>query len=69
MAGVALLFFYGPPQPNLEEGWPLLLSGPEAKNHNTEVRGLRSLHERLSRLALVLIFLGFLMMLFATWPM
>jgi hypothetical protein len=67
MAGAALLFFYGPPQPDLQEGISLNISGPEVGRHNAQVRRLRARHKRLSRLALILIFAGFTFMLVGTW--
>jgi hypothetical protein len=67
MVGVVLLFFYGPSQPNLEEGISLGVEGVIVEEHNAKVRRLRSRHELFSRIALVLIFIGFLLMLIATW--
>jgi len=67
MVGVGLLFFFGPPQPMLEEGISLGVEGVLVEKHNAQVRRVRTRHERLSRLALALIFLGFLLMLIATW--
>jgi hypothetical protein len=67
MGGVCLIFFYGPPQPNLEEGISLGLEGALVEKHNAQVRRRRAQHEFLSRLALGLIFVGFLLMLIATW--
>ncbi|MGA2110608.1 MAG: hypothetical protein ABSG98_00490 [Anaerolineales bacterium] len=74
MIGVGLLFFYGPPQPSLEEGVGLSLqdatvldNGKTVAQHDKEVRELRNQHQVLSRLALILIFLGFALQLIATW--
>jgi hypothetical protein len=74
IGGVALLFRFGSPQPTLEEGISLgledgtpLRDGRTVAEHNAEVRKLRRQHENLSRLALILIMLGFILQLFATW--
>ena len=74
IAGVALLFFYGPPQPSLEEGVGIGLedatplgNGRTVAQHNADIRRLKRRHELLSRLALILIFFGFVLQLCATW--
>jgi hypothetical protein len=74
IAGVALLFRFSPPQPTfeggvglgLEDGTPLK-DGRTVAEHNAAVRKLKRQHENLSRLALILIMLGFVLQLFATW--
>lgn len=74
IGGVALLFRFGPPQPTFEEGVGLgledgtpLKDGRTVAEHNAAVGKLKRQHENLSRLALVLIMLGFVLQLFATW--
>jgi hypothetical protein len=74
IGGVALLFFFGPPQPTFQEGVGIgledgtpLKNGRTVAEHNTAVREVRRRHENLSRLALILIFFGFVLQLCATW--
>ncbi len=75
MIGVILLFIWGPPQPNLEEGVGLGLednsdmpdgSGTVA-DHNREVARRRLRHTVLSRIGLGLVGAGFLCQFAATW--
>ena len=73
-AGIVFLFFYGPPQPTFEEGVNLglenanlLAEGRTVAYHNTNVRKLKIRHEIFSRVALLLIFVGFVLQLWATW--
>jgi hypothetical protein len=73
IAGV-ILFFYGPPQPSLEEGVGLgleddttLASEMKVAEHNEQVRRLRSKYTVISRFALGLLALGFLVQLIAVW--
>ena len=72
--GVVILFFYGPPQPTFEEGIGLgledanvLEDGRTVADHNAEVRKLRKRHETRSQVALILIIVGFVVQLCATW--
>jgi len=72
--GVVFLFFYGPPQPTLEEGVSLgledanlIAEGKTVADHNADVRKLKRRHEIMSRVALILIFAGFVLQLCATW--
>ena len=74
LVGVALIFVWGPPQPQLEEGVGLGLedgtplgNGLTVAQHNAIVRRRRFRHAVLSRVGLALIFLGFLSQLFAVW--
>ena len=74
IAGVALLFRFGPPQPTFEQGVGLgledgtpLKDGRTVAEHNAEVCKIRGQHEKWSRLALILIIIGFAFQLFATW--
>jgi hypothetical protein len=74
IVGVGLLFFYGPPQPSFEEGVAIglgdatpLENGKTVAQHNEEVRKTKTKHSFLSRLALILIIIGFAFQLWATW--
>lgn len=74
MLGVALVFVWGPPQPQLEEGVGMgledgtpLSNGLTVAQQNEVVRRRRFRHTVLSRVGLGLIFVGFLFQLFATW--
>jgi hypothetical protein len=74
IGGVALLFRFGPPQPTFEEGVSLgledgtpLKDGGTVAEHNTAVRRAKRQHENWSRLALILIIIGFALQLSATW--
>jgi hypothetical protein len=70
MAGVALAFFVGFPQPSHEEGVALglqdatpLPSGETVAQHNTRVRQRRRVYISFSHLALGLMLVGFLLQL------
>jgi hypothetical protein len=73
--GVVVLFFYGPPQPTLETGISIGLesanvidsSGKTVAQHNAEVSARRQLHDRMSKLGLFLVGLGFAFQLWAAW--
>ena len=74
MVGVAVLFVYGPPQPNLEEGFgiglengTLLDDGRTVGDHKTDLKLRRKRYSRLSKLGFGLIFLGFALQLGAVW--
>lgn len=74
MAGVVLIFVWGPPQPDLSEGVGLgledgtvLEDGRTVADHNQSVRSLRRRHWWLSRAGLVLVFFGFAFQLAAVW--
>jgi hypothetical protein len=74
IAGVILLFWYAPPQPDLEEGVGIglasqtpLADGRTVAEHNVDVRRVRQKHQRLSKLALGLIIAGFVVQLIAVW--
>jgi len=59
IVGVALIFVWGPPQPNLEEGIGIGAEGPLVDEHDAKIRHLRTRHSVLSRIGLALIALGF----------
>lgn len=75
MLGVVLLFIFGPPQPTLESGisigledaTPIDSSGKTVAQHNVEVAERRRKHSIMSKVGLILIFLGFALQLCATW--
>ena len=74
IAGVVVLFFFGPPQPTFEEGISLGLEdatpisgGKTVADHNVDVRKLKRRNATMSKVALILIFFGFVLQLFATW--
>jgi len=74
IGGVALLFRFGPPQPTFEEGVNLgleggtrLKDGRTVDEYNADMRQVKRQHENLSRLALILIIIGFALQLSATW--
>ncbi len=74
IGGVALLFFFGPPQPSFQEGVGIgledgtrLKDGRTVDEHNATVRKVKRRHKNLSRLALILIAFGFSLQLCATW--
>lgn len=74
MAGVVMLFFFGPPQPPLEPGISLGLedatpideNGKTVADYNKEVEKRRRKHLILSKIGLGLIFFGFALQLWAT---
>lgn len=74
IGGVALLFRFGPPMPTFEEGVGLgleggtrLKDGRTVDEHNADVRKAKRQHEKWSRIALILIIIGFAIQLSATW--
>jgi hypothetical protein len=75
LIGVLLIFVWGPPQPNLEEGiglgledgTPIDSTGKTVKEYNDEVLQKKIKHNIMSRLGLGLIFIGFLFQIWATW--
>ena len=75
LVGVTFIFIWGPPQPNLEEGISICLedntpiddSGKTAKDHDNEIKKKRERHKLMSKIGLLLVFLGFLFQFIATW--
>lgn len=72
MVGVAIIFRWGPPQPNLEEGVALeledatpLKDGKTGTEHNEMVRQTRTKYQFMSRLGLALVGIRFAFQLFA----
>jgi hypothetical protein len=71
---VVVLFFFGPPQPNLEQGVGMgledstpLADGRTVAEHNRETEKRRQLHTSMSKVGLGLVFLGFAFQLWATY--
>jgi hypothetical protein len=74
MIGVLLIFIWGPPQPVLEEGVSLgledgtpLPEGGTVADRNQRVKARRRRHVFLSRFGLMLVGVGFLCQLLATY--
>jgi len=74
MLGVALIFVWGPPQPQLDEGVGRVLeddtplgSGLTVAQYNRDVRKRRLRHKILSRIGLALVFIGFFFQFLAVW--
>jgi len=74
MLGVVILFFYGPPQPNLESGVGLGLEdatplgdGRTVADHNRDTERLRGRHAVLSKIGLGLVGIGFALQFVAVW--
>lgn len=73
MLGVVVIFFFGPPQPILEEGvsiglednTPIDEHGKTVAESNKEIRQKRKIHSLLSKLGLIVIFIGFALQLYA----
>jgi hypothetical protein len=59
IAGVLIIFRWGPPQPNFDEWVSLSLEGPEFEHMVEDVRRLKRQHEIMSSIGLGLIGLGF----------
>ena len=73
LAGI-ILFFFGPPQPSFEEGVALgledatvLRNGMTVAQHNEQIRSRRANFLSISRIALVILILGFVLQLIALW--
>ena len=67
IAGAAVIFKYGPPQPNLEEATLRSISGPIADADADIARKLKRKHKIWSGVGLGLIMLGFAIQLIAVW--
>lgn len=74
MIGVAIIFKYGPPQPNLEAGVGIGLEdatpmpdGRTVAEHNAETERLKLKHSLMSKFGLAFVFIGFAFQLWATW--
>ena len=73
MLGVIIIFFYGPPQPDLESGVAigledntLLADGRTVAEHDADVLKLRARHSFMSKCGLIFVFLGFAVQIWAT---
>ncbi len=74
MIGVVMIFVYGPPQPNLDEGVKRIVmpatkmpDGRTAAEHDADVIRLRRRHSIMSKTGLALVFVGFAFQLWAVW--
>lgn len=77
MIGVIIIFFWGPPMPNFEEGvalglaekTPITPNGKTVEEHDKELKCKRNIHVIMSRLGLIIIFIGFGLQLSATFQL
>lgn len=74
IVSVVILFFFGPPQLSFEEGVSrgvedntIFEDGTSVAQINADIRRCKQKHKIYSRLALLLIFFGFILQLWATW--
>jgi hypothetical protein len=74
MVGVLIIFIWGPPQPDLDEGVKLSLDHATVLRDGTKVsdmeeatRRLKRQHETMSRVGLGLVFVGFAVQLAGVW--
>lgn len=74
MAGVLIIFKFGPPQPNHETGVGISLQdntvlsdGRTVAQHDQDVEKIRKRYLCMSQLGLALVFIGFAFQLWATW--
>lgn len=72
--GAVILFFYGPPQPSFEESVGLALEDATplgehetVANHKEWVRRKRERYATISKVSMLIIAVGFLLQLVATW--
>lgn len=65
--GVAMLWRFGFPQPTHEEATLLANEGPQADKNAEETRRTKAKYVCISTTALILVILGFVCQLVATW--
>ena len=65
LTGVVIIFIWGPPQPNMEPGMSLGLSGPMVADHDRAMSARRLKHKILSRVGLAFIWMAFACQLWA----
>ena len=64
MVGVVILFYFGPPTLNItRDGYKILLFNPNDEAETENNKALADKHDRLSKLGLGLLFVGFLLQL------
>jgi len=72
LIGVIIIFIWGPPQPKLEEGIPIVcnsgtkINGITVSEHDKKVRVKKRCHLIMSRVGLGLVFVGFIFQLCST---
>lgn len=74
MTGVVVIFIFGPPQPNLDEGVGLgledgtpLSDGRTVADHNDDIKICSKQYALRSKIGLALVFAGFLLQLIGAW--
>ena len=73
IVGVVLLFCWGPPQPKLEKGIGIqveaetIINGITVKEHDSLIERKKVRFERMSRVGLSFILIGFAIQLVAIW--
>lgn len=74
MAGVLVIFLFGPPQPNHEPGVgvglednTVLANGRTVGEQDRDVEKTRKHYTHMSKCGLVLVFIGFAFQLWAAW--
>ncbi|HDY68799.1 MAG TPA: hypothetical protein ENH85_13540 [Candidatus Scalindua sp.] len=75
MLGVILIFIWGPPQPNLKPGVSIELednnpvneTGQTVAEYNQEVIAKKATHACMSRIGLIMVFIGFTCQLISIW--
>ena len=75
MLGVILIFIWGPPQPNLKPGVSIMVedsnpvndTGKTVAEFNQEVIAKKATHKCMSRIGLIMIFVGFTCQLISIW--
>jgi hypothetical protein len=65
IAGVVILFCYGPPQPDFSEGISLGIDSPQVAAHDAHIAALRHTYLLWSRIGLGSILFGFVLQLLA----
>ena len=68
MVGVVILFYFGPPTLNITcDGYKILPFNPNDEAETKNNKSLAEKHNRLSKLGLGLLFIGFLLQLVSNW--
>ena len=74
IVGAVILFFFGPPQPSFEKGVGIiaedatpLSDGRAAAEHDQDMDRVKAKYTLISRLAMAIIAIGFVLQLVAMW--